>query len=612
MPRTKSQPPAPPAPNAIIASAARVTSRTGSIVRSHGPEEWQAEGWRFLDTVGELRFACQWLSNALSRCTLSVKHLEDDDSYADVTEGPAADALDALTGGGASTGQMMAAFGTGLTVPGEAWLFGTPVDRDNPTTSADQWDVLSNQELTLSGTTWEVNRGDGNRVRWADGTNPDAKTPAAVAIRIWRPHPRLYVEADSPVRASLPVLRELEGLTMHIGASIDSRLAGAGLLLVPSELTFQTPNGDDLDAADPTADDFMAALTEAMVTARNDRGSASAVAPVVAKAPGQWLAGVKHITFDTPLSQEALALRAEAIRRLALGMDMPPEVLLGQSDSNHWSAWLISEDAIKVHIEPLLNVVVQALTTEYLWPVLQGNAATLDPTMKRYVVVGDTAELRLRPSRTTEAQALYAVGELSAKSLRAESGFTESDAPEADERANRILRTVAAGTPGPDVVAGALVALGVAITPIPAVGGMPPGAELPSPPPGPPAIESPPNSPPADTGPPPVDQGQAAALLASGELMVLRAMERANNRAHRRSRRTSAIPADQLDACLAGAWDQAQRVAALCGVDADRLTWVCDTYTRTLLASGVAHRPHELAQMLDTHVLSPGPVAVGV
>ena len=53
------------------------------------------------------------------------------------------------------------------------------------------------------------------------------------------------------------------------------------------------------------------------------------------------------MTFWTQLDEHAIELRSEAIRRLGLGMDMPPEVLQGSADSNHWAAWQADEAAIK-------------------------------------------------------------------------------------------------------------------------------------------------------------------------------------------------------------------------------------------------------------------------
>lgn len=147
-------------------------------------------------------------------------------------------------------------------------------------------------------------------------------------IRVWRPHPRHWWQADSPTRSSLPVLRELVGLTMGISAQIDSRLAGAGILWIPQELDAALRA-----AAGATGEDdespLTEALLEAMITPISDRSNASAVVPLMPVVPGEWIEKIRYDRFDSQLDPEYRALRDEAIRRLALGQDCPPELLLG-------------------------------------------------------------------------------------------------------------------------------------------------------------------------------------------------------------------------------------------------------------------------------------------
>ena len=42
-------------------------------------------------------------------------------------------------------------------------------------------------------------------------------------------------------------------------------------------------------------------------------------------------------------------LRTEAIKRMALSMDMPPEALLGMTDANHWTAKQVMHDMWRSH-----------------------------------------------------------------------------------------------------------------------------------------------------------------------------------------------------------------------------------------------------------------------
>src|SRR3546814_15969461 len=90
--------------------------------------------------------------------------------------------------------------------------------------------------------------------------------------------------------------------------------------------------GEGEDAEDV---DFDTAFMDAMITPIRDRSSAAAVVPLTVPIPddgtGRAAADYVHFqTFSTPSDEERRELREEAIRRLALGQDAPPEVLLGQ------------------------------------------------------------------------------------------------------------------------------------------------------------------------------------------------------------------------------------------------------------------------------------------
>lgn len=583
MPRPRKAPAA-EQPNAIVASAARVVSGRRKNLPSGSATGWQAEAWNMLDTVGELEFYREWISNALSRCTLSVVEVQDDDSEVTVLEGLPAEAMDALFGGETGQGEMLGTMGGHLAVPGETWLCGLLEPSADP--SIDTWRVLSRDEVKQQGNRWQIDRGDGEPEVYADDE--------VYLTRIWRPHPRKWVEAHSSVRSALPILRELVGLSKHVAASIDSRLAGAGILAVPSEITFASPATPDGDGEDPDEDPFMAALIEAMVTAIEDRGDASALAPLIVKAPAEHLDKIKHITFATPLSAEARALRQEAIQRLANSLDVPAEVLTGMADVNHWTGWLLDENAIKMHVEPLLGVITHGLTTRYLWPILQGGSEALDPALRRFKVKGSTENLRQRPNRSAEAQALHGSLTITDEALARETGFDKEDLLTADhpDFRRRVLMRLA-NTGSPEVVAAALSALGVSVD-LPVLETAPadaaPGAPAP--------VETPENN--RDLP----QQEQAASLLAVAEVMVLRAVERGWNRAGRRGRVRKPVPAHELDAALSDAWGHVPRAAALTGVDAERLQDTLDTYTRTLLTTGAEHDPRTLATALVSRVLN--------
>lgn len=635
MPRPVRQTKKPAPPNSVIASAARVTTRRTKMPKSAAQgvsQPWQDEGWHFLDTVGELAFANQWIANALSRVELQVMEVMSDGSLQPSTNPEAIAALDALFYGETGQSQMLHTIGIHLTTPGETYLVGVPPAGDGDA-SDDSWRVMSNKELRQEGSRWIIDRGDGIEEKYEDGSHPDRPAEALV-IRIWRPHPAKWVEATSPVRAALPILRELEGLTKHVAATIDSRLAGAGLLVVPSEASFATPiEGDLANLDDSDLDPFMAELIEAMVTPIRDRASAAAVVPPVLRMPGELVDKVQHIKFWSDFSEKVLELIDAKIHRLALSMDMPPEELTGKGDMNHWGGWLATEDGIKLHIEPLTGLVCDGITQKYLWPVLAGPlwdpSEPLPPEVRRQVITGDTSNLRQRPERSTEAMDLHGRMVLTDAALARETGFDAGDLllPESPEYRRRMLQRIADGVTTADLTAAAMKALGVAIEPVASEVAPDPSAAAGSPqalpaPAATPAIEAPRNPPSPgasqvasahsvvdvaralDAAAPAV--ARRTAVLTATDLLVGRAMERAQARLFgrgRNARRRPITDAAKVSHALMDAWTQVSATAVALGVDPGELTEACDTYARELLARGMDHHPDLLALVLDRGVL---------
>lgn len=423
--------------NALVAAATLVSREALTSALRPKPtatSEWQAIAWDHYDTCGELRFACEWLGNSLSRVRLFAGRVKDKDSEPEplADTDPASVMMAALCGGQDGQSEMMKRFGPHMTVPGESFLVGW----DDPDTKRQEWATLCGDEIEESTSSNAV------VIQWL-GQRKELPEDALI-IRFWRPHPRKSWEANSPVRGLETILTELYKLTQHVAAQADSRLAGAGLLVLPLETTFPKPpsaeteqssDEDPQQAAQDGLEGFMRTLTHAMVKPIEDRDSSSAVVPVVIQAPGDQIKNVRHISFSTPLSQEAMTLRQEAIRRLAAGLDMPAEILTGLGQSNHWTAWQIDEGSVKTHIEPIVQIICNALTVCYLRPMLDEDVNDSD-----LVVWYDASELKQRPDRSAIAKDLYELGELSGAALRREAGFGDPDAPTDDDDRRAILR----------------------------------------------------------------------------------------------------------------------------------------------------------------------------
>lgn len=426
--------------SSLVASAQRITSESMKGRVFQPAQDWQQDAWEMFDLVGEHRYLTTTLAGRLSQARLYVGRrpaVETDDPEP-IDEPEIQAVLEAFGKTSAGRSQLMKRMAVNMSVAGDGWFVGIPprllpvserphdVDQIPGGTSLDDtepadlaWRMLSVSEVGSRGEEIELTFGTGPSDKVT--VNPDD----IYLVRVWNPHPRRWWEADSATRANLPVLRELVGLTMKIAAQVDSRLAGAGVFIVPQSAKTALLNQVGMDA-DTDEDPFTEAMMEAMLTPIQDRASASAVVPLVFTVPDEAADKFRHITFDRPMDTEDRPLRDEAIRRLALGNDAPPELLLGTSGMNHWGGWLVKEDVVSTHIEPPLALICDALTSQYLWPVLELMGYE---NYEDYVIWYDVSHMVTRPNHTADALTLHERGVIGDASLRFATGFDEIDAP---------------------------------------------------------------------------------------------------------------------------------------------------------------------------------------
>lgn len=416
--------PAEQAPNALTAAAAPVTSPRTELIRN--TDSWQEEAWAYHEDLGEFRYAVDWESKRLSRVRLYAAKLEPGQDEPQRAEaGTAVELMTSMAGGVAGQASIMNGLGTQLSVPGEGYVIVENI------AGVEQWSVRSTDEVRVARGRYEV--ADENAVN--GGTNwrplaPDSLRP----LRVWRPNKRWHHIADSPARAARTTMRELELVNRHIVAQYLSRLASAGVVLFPEEITFPVRE-EFADAADP----FMAEWIEIASEAIRTPGTAAGVVPIPMKLPGEWIDKVKHVDFTLRIDEKIIEKRDSAIKRLASQLNVPAEVLLGMSDLNHWNAWISDENSLKVDVAPDAELICQALTTGYLQPRLKASGVEDWAT---WVVWYDMSELTLRPDRSDDAVQLYDRLEINGDALRRETGFDEADKPSDDELEQQSLRVI--------------------------------------------------------------------------------------------------------------------------------------------------------------------------
>jgi hypothetical protein len=381
--------------------------------------------WDFFETVPEVGTYADWVSNAMSGATLFAGKRGPDGTVEAAPEDSRASQLVASIAGGA-TGQanLLGDFGTQLAVTGDAWLIIIP-DPESDSYAGDRWVVLSTEEVksqrgkvraTIDGEDVDIPEYDPDVPQ-----DPDAP----VAVRVWKQSPRRRQQSTSPVIRSLVILEELRLLNAAVAAIARSRITGRGLLLVPSGARFPTTPGQD-----KAEDSLLETFIEVSSTAIREPESAAATVPIVLEVPGDLISGVKWLQFTSEFDTMAIQLRDEAIRRFATGADVPAEVLLGLGDASHWGAWALTAEALRMGAEPKLALVCQALTSEWLQPLLE---AEEQPDADEWMVWYDTAGLRSSSNKSSSALEAFKEGLISDRAARRELGFTEKDAPGAAE-----------------------------------------------------------------------------------------------------------------------------------------------------------------------------------
>lgn len=381
--------------------------------------------FHYYRTIPELHYLVSLVGAALSQVKLFIGEVDGDSADTPKAVGPrhpARQLLKDFAGGTQGQADLLGKLGIHLTVTGDSVLIG-PGPSGGLQYPWDQWKVWSTQEVSSrSGKIWV------RMPQYKDEQIPDT----AFAVRIWKEAPDSMWHADSPVKSAFTVLREIELLDAHVHATAISRLKGAGILGIPEELTLP---GDEMEIEGEDSDPFIRVLTEVMALAIKNPDSAAALVPIILRGPAEFIDKIKLIDFTNQFDQQVTELRNNALRRLALGMDAPPEVLLGSSSSAGWSMWQVSESQLRLHIKPLAHLIARSLTIGWLKPALDQLplADATRESLENIVIWPDFSQLTIRPDVGQDAGALYTNFEIAGDTYRHVLGLGEDEKPEPKE-----------------------------------------------------------------------------------------------------------------------------------------------------------------------------------
>ena len=399
-----------------------VTASRNSVVKTY--ESWQHELWDYYDDVGEFTIAVMWRASMLSRVRLrAARKQPGTDEPKILDSGPAADLVAELCNDSAGRAEMMSSISALIDIPGECYLVGETRRGEK------NWMILSADEIRISRRNegYEVLEEINGSEEWRPlGTD-------SLITRIWRPHRRYRYRATSPAKAARTAMRELELVNRHIQAQYLSRLASAGVIIFPDELSFPV-RPEYADAADPFTREWIETAAQAI----KNPGTAASIVPIPMRVPGEYVDKVQHVDFTLKNDDKIIEKRESARRRLASMINVPAELLFDAADVNHWGLWQIEEGALKVYITPDVEVITNALTKGYLHPRLRAMGESTEDIIMWY----DASELLVRPDRSRNVTEAYDRHEVSGKTYRRELGLDEDDKPTPTELQDQLLRAL--------------------------------------------------------------------------------------------------------------------------------------------------------------------------
>jgi len=615
-PRTTDTPPQDPFRRQSLSGAVALVSLDQASswkTWKFGNREWQAEGWRLYDIIGELHKLSGRVGDSIAQARLYVTEVDETgEEQGEVQDVTIARLAAIPLGTGAQRDDNLRLAGIDLAVGGECWIVGEGAAAGDPTTAEGNWFVVTGAAFKKLGERIIVRRPkvrDGGELELTDGKD--------ILIRCWRPHPNDTDQADSFTRSAIVPLREIELLTKREFAELDSRLTGAGFWFLPEGIDF--PRGED---DQPGLAGFMAYAQRAAAASMADQSTASAMVPIMATVPDHMMEHLdkfRPINFWSELSAEISPMKDKAIARVASMAEIPAEVLTGIADANHWTAWLISDEGIR-WLSGYLGPVADALTRGFLRRALTVMGIA---NPERYAFAFDTSTLAAKPNRLDEAVQLHDRFLIRDDEVVKAGAFSVDQMPTVPERAAQILLKLVQTQP--DLILDPAVQAALGLPTVERVG-LPPTADQNT-------DGDLDDDEPVNDGPPndgnPEEPDEASAITAAldtrirqlqavpaqppspvnvfnsaARLMVYRALELAGGRlatpAERRGRlkdtprhelhsRIGPISPDQAEKVLAGAFNHCALVASDLGVDSGELERLLRGYVTELLTRGMAH-----------------------
>lgn len=237
---------------------------------------------------------------------------------------------------------------------------------------------------------------------------------------LW-PSPIDPSQPDAPLFGVLSLLHDMDWLGRLSRSQSASRVGMRGILGSADGLNF-AKGGDFWEEWDKALRTKMSDPTD--VGPVHLRGAKELVEP---QASGRGMGGLSWVVPDFPYDSRIEGRMESMIHRLAYGLPIPPEILLGLSSQSRATAFQVEENSYRAHIEPPANIVAQ-IATDVLNTLFDDVEIEVRP---------DPTLLLAKRSTVQDVKDAFDRGEVSGDYLREVLGIPEHAAPSEEERARR-------------------------------------------------------------------------------------------------------------------------------------------------------------------------------
>ena len=167
------------------------------------------------------------------------------------------------------------------------------------------------------------------------------------SIRGLYPHPASPSDPDAPIFGVLPILEDMDWLNRLSRSQSSNRVGMRGILGVADGISVANGTGEDF------WEDLDAMIHEPMKDP-DDVGMAVLRGPAeLVEQSGQGMKGLSLLIPDFPYDDKVDARMDKLVQRLAYGLPVPPEVLLGMQAASRATAFQVEEQSYRAHIEPM-------------------------------------------------------------------------------------------------------------------------------------------------------------------------------------------------------------------------------------------------------------------